>query len=100
VSIPDNGATASGAGTPLVINTALQYRVANVFWPQVEANYSYWPNGKNDGLNQLFITPGLVVGKFPVRGRLAVMFGFGVQFAVTDNPLYQRNYVFTARLPF
>ena len=100
VSIPDNGATSTGAGTPLLVNAVLQYRVAKVFWPEVEANYSYWPNGKNEGLNQLFITPGIVLGRFPMWRRLAVLVGVGCQFAVTDNPLYRRNYILTARLPF
>jgi hypothetical protein len=100
VSIPDNGATSDGAGTPLFANAALQYRLAKVFWPEVEAKYTYSPNGENDGLNQLFITPGLVVGRFPFWRRLAVTVGLGCQFAVTDNALYQRNYVLSARLRF
>lgn len=64
------------------------------------ANYTYWANGIHNGQNQLFITPGLVVGKFPLWGRLACMFGVGFQVAVTDNPLYHRNFIFTSRIPF
>jgi hypothetical protein len=100
VSIPDTGAAAAGAGTPLLANAVLQYRIADVLWPEVEANYTYWPNGKNEDLSQLFITPGLVVGKFPIWRRVGVMVGKGCQFAVTDKPLYHRNYALTARFPF
>ena len=99
-SIPDNGASHTGAGTPLLSNTAFQYRVFKYFWPEVEANYTYWPNGKHEGLNQLFLTPGLVIGRIPIAGRVGLTFGAGCQFAVTDNPLYRRNVILTARLPF
>lgn len=99
-SIPDNLGVRTGSGTPLLASCILQYRITKVIWPEVEANYTYWPNGAHESLNQLFITPGLVVGRFPVYGRLACMFGVGCQVAVTENPLYHRNIIFTARLPF
>ena len=59
----------------------------------MEANYTYWPNGVHDGLNQLFLTPGLVVGRFPIYHRVGVTLGVGCQFAVTDNPLVRRNVI-------
>jgi hypothetical protein len=99
-ALPDNLGLRKGAGTSLLGNVILQYRVAKVIWPEVEANYTYWPNGIHEGLNQLFITPGLVLGKFPLWGRLACMVGVGCQVAVTDNPLYHNNFILTARLPF
>jgi hypothetical protein len=99
-SLPDDGFVRTSAGTPVLWNTAFQYRVAKYFWPEVEANYTYWPNGKHEGLNQLFITPGLLIGRLPIAGRLGLTFGAGVQVAVTDSPLYHRNLVLTARLPF
>jgi hypothetical protein len=100
LSVPDNGTAHGGLGTPILDNTVLQYRVAKVFWPEVEANYTYWPNGKNGGLNQLFITPGLVLGKFHIWERLGMMIGAGCQIAVTDRPLYHRNLIITARFAF
>jgi hypothetical protein len=99
-ALPDNLGVRSGAGTSLLGNVILQYRVAKVIWPEVEANNTYWPNGVHEGLNQLFITPGLVLGRFPIWGRLACMVGAGCQVAVTDNPLYHRNIILSARLPF
>jgi hypothetical protein len=99
-SFPDNFAVHTGTGTPVLANCILQYRIAKVIWPEVEANYTYWPNGIHEGLNQLLITPGLVVGRFPIYGRVACMFGVGCQIAVTDGPLYHRNVIFTARMPF
>ncbi len=100
ISVPDDGASRTGAGTPILFNTAFQYRVFKYFWPEVEANYTYWPNGKHSGLNQLFVTPGLVIGRIPIAGRVGLTFGAGCQVAVTDHPLYHRNIILTARLPF
>lgn len=100
VSVPDNGGVRTGAGTPVLSNTTLQYRVAKYFSPEVEANYTYWPNGEHEGKNQLFITPGLLIGRLPIAGRVGLTFGAGCEVAVTDKPLDHRNIVLTARLPF
>jgi hypothetical protein len=32
-------------GTPLITNLAFQYRVLKAIWPELEVNYTYWPNG-------------------------------------------------------
>jgi len=100
VSLPDNGSAPTGNGTPFLANTALQYRIMKNLWPEVEANYTYWPNGKHGGLNQLFFTPGLVIGKIPIWNRVGLTVGAGYQIAVTERPLYRHNFVLTARLPF
>ena len=100
VSVPDNGGDRSGAGTPVLFNIAFQYHVGPFFWPEVEANYTYWPNGKHEGLNQLFITPGLLLGRFPIWGRVGLTLGAGCQVAVTDSPLMHGNIIFSARVPF
>lgn len=99
-SVPENGGARTGSGTPILSNTAFQYRLSKYFWPEVETNYTYWPNGKHKGLNQLFITPGLIIGRIPIAGRLGLTIGAGCQVAVTDEPIYHRNIVVSARLPF
>lgn len=100
VSIPDNGSSPKGAGTPILWNTALQYHVQKFIWPEVEANYTYWPNGEHDNKTQLFITPGLIFGRFPIWKRLGITFGAGYQVAVTDKPLMRDNFIFSGRIPF
>lgn len=100
VTLPDNGSAPTGTGTPLVLNTAFQYHVAKYFWPELEANYTHWPNGKHDGLDQLFLTPGLVVGRIPIHGRVGLTLGLGYQIATTDTPLVRNNFIFSARMPF
>jgi hypothetical protein len=100
VSIPSIGGLHRGPGTPILWNTALQYHLDRFFWPEVEFNYTYWPNGTDRYRKQLFVTPGIIFGKFPIHGRIGLTIGAGVQIAVTDNPTYYRNVVLTARLPF
>jgi hypothetical protein len=100
LSVSDNGAVRAGAGTPLAWNTAFQYRVEKYFSPEVEANYTWWPNGEHGGKSQLYLTPGLLIGRVPIAGRVGLTFGAGFQVAVTDKPLDHRNIVLTARLPF
>lgn len=100
ITIPDDGAVKKGPGTPLVVNTAFQYHVGKYFWPEVEANYTYWPNGQHDSVNQLFITPGLMLGRFPIWKRVGVTIGAGYQVAVTQQPLIRNNFILSARIPF
>jgi len=100
ISLPDNGSAPEGAGTPIASNTTFQYRAMKYFSPEVEANYTYWPNGEHNGKNQLFLTPGLIIGRLPITGRVGLTFGAGVQVAVTDKPLDHRNIILTARIPF
>lgn len=100
VSVPENGGSRIGAGTPISFNTAFQYRVLKYLWPEVETNYTYWPNGEHRDLSQLFITPGLIIGRIPIAGRVGLTVAAGCQVAVTDDPLYHRNVILRARRPF
>ena len=100
MTFPDYGARSTGMGTPLAWNSVFQYKIAKYFWPEVEANYTWWPNGVHEGLSQLFITPGLVLGKFPIWQHVGIMVGAGYQVAVTDNPLAHNNFIVTGRVTF
>ena len=100
MTFPDNGIFHENAGTPLVWNTALQYRVAKKFWPEVEFNYTWWPDGEHEGLNQLLLTPGLVIGRIPIAGRVGLTFGLGCQFAVTAHATLNHNLILSGRIPF
>ena len=87
-------------GTPFVGNIALQYRLFQRLWPEVEANVTSWPNGEHSGHTEVFLTPGLVVGRFPLYGRLAFAFGAGVQLAATGYRTANQNWIVSLRLPF
>ena len=100
VSLPDNGSAPGGFGMPIAFNTAFQYRILKRIWPEVEVNYTAWPNGEHGELNQVLISPGLLVGRIPIAGRLGLTFGMGYQVAVTGNPRFRNNLLFTVRMPF
>jgi hypothetical protein len=94
-------------GQQIVTNLALQYHVLGVFWPQLEVNWTHFVGGQRHGLNQLFLTPGLVVGRFPITdvGRLTI--GFGYQSAIAPRfhakpltPAFDHAWLFTSRLNF
>ena len=87
-------------GTPVVLNVTAQYHVLKYLWPEVEVNSTMWSNGKNDGKKQVFLSPGLVVGKLRLWKRLGLAFGGGVQIAATQFHTYEHNWVTSVRLPF
>jgi hypothetical protein len=107
--IAANGKTASvnytNYGDPILWNTAFQYHWMQYFWPELEVNYEYWPNGEHSGLSQVLLTPGLILGRFkigmdsPTR-PVNLIIGAGYQVAVTPNPVIQNNVVVTARVTF
>lgn len=81
-------------------NDAVQYRVLKKFWPEVEVNYSRFQEGKNDGKTQVFLTPGLVVGKLHVWKRLGLTIGGGFQIAATHFSTSNHNAILSVRFPF
>ena len=92
-------------GDPILWNTAVQYHFLQYFWPEMEVNYEYWPNGEHQGLSQVLLTPGIIFGRFrigkdsPDRPENLIV-GAGYQFAVTANPVIQNNVVATVRVTF
>jgi hypothetical protein len=100
ISIPDNGTAPKGAGTPLQFNTAFQYRLIKVLWPELEVNYTYWANGEHEGKEQVFLTPGFLIGRLPIWERVGFTIGLGYQVALTSGPTFNHNFIVSARLPF
>lgn len=98
ISLPDGGL--QRLGMPLAWNTAFQYRIERYFWPEFEVNYTWWPNGEREGQTQVFLTPGLVIGRIPIHDRIGITAGLGYQVAVTDKPAYNHSVILTGRIPF
>jgi hypothetical protein len=98
ISLPDGGL--QRLGMPVGWNTALQYRLMGLFWPEFEVNYTWWPNGQREGQTQVFLTPGIAVGRIPVYDRVGITIGAGYQVAVTDHPAYNHAAIVSARVPF
>lgn len=98
ISLPDGGL--QRLGMPLAWNTAFQYHVFHYFWPEFEVNYTWWPNGEREGQTQVFLTPGLMIGRIPIHNRVGITFGAGYQVAVTKNPAYNHAVIASGRIPF
>jgi len=99
----------STIGTTMLWNTAFQYHFNQIFWPEFEVNYTHWFDGLRGGKTQVFLTPGVILGRFPLFGtRAKVIVGGGYQFAVTPKlqltpvltPVYNHAWILTARLAF
>jgi hypothetical protein len=98
VTFPSGGV--ARLGWPIVWNTAFQYHIFKYLWPEVETNYTWFAKGEHTGKNQLFLTPALLLGRFPIRGRLGLTFGAGYQVAVTKYRAYNNAVILSMRVPF
>ena len=87
-------------GTPVAYNTAFQYRVVRKLWPELEVNATFWPNGKLDGDKQVFLSPGLVAGRFHLGRRVGFTIGAGEQIAVTHFHQFNHAKTLSVRFPF
>jgi opacity protein-like surface antigen len=94
-------------GDQIQTNVAFQYRIMKILWPELEVSWTYWIAGQRDGLNQVYITPNLIIGRLPLAANLSLTAGFGYQIAVAPsyrpNPLtpsYGNAWVFTTRINF
>lgn len=99
-TIPTGGREVSG--TPVAFNSAFQYRLFRKLWPELEANVTMWPNGSTKlvGQKQVFISPGLVAGRFHLYKRLGLTIGAGEQIAVSHYHQYNHAKVLSVRFPF
>jgi hypothetical protein len=97
-TLPTTGT--SVLGRTLLFNTEVDYRIIGKIWPMLEHNSTFWLDGRLNGQKQVFVTPGLVLGAFPVTGRLHVGFGVGAQIAVTSFHQYNHRWIFSIRFPF
>ena len=107
LSLPTDHSAALGASWST--NVAFQYRIARIFTPEVEVNWTRWLDGtQRGGKNQVFLTVGGVVGTVRLTDRLGLALGAGYQFAVAPaqqikpvlTPMYGNNWIVSARMPF
>lgn len=81
-------------------NNTFQYRVFRKFWPEVEINSTFFQDGDHDGMKQTFATPGLVMGRFHLIGRVGFTVGAGYQIATTHFHTSNHNAILSIRFPF
>lgn len=87
-------------GRTIVWNTVAQQHVGKFLWPEFEVNSFFFKGGPNDGRKQTFLTPGLLLGRFPIHNRVGLTLGGGMQIAATHYHQYSHALIFTARIPF
>jgi hypothetical protein len=87
-------------GRTYLWNNSFQYRLFRKLWPEVELNTTFFQGGKNDGNKQNFVTPGLVLGRFRLWGRVGIAVGGGFQIATTHFSTSNHNGIFSLRFPF
>lgn len=94
-------------GTSIATNVVFQYHIAKYFWPEFEINYTHWTDGERAGKDQVFLMPGLILGRFKIAEDKNLIVGAGYQFAVTPKtttpvltPAFDNNWIITTRLSF
>ena len=97
-SLPQSGTPV--LGRQIIFNNTFQFNVVRKLWPEVENNTTFYVDGPHSGSYQNFITPGLIVGPFPLAERLRFMFGGGVQIATSQFYTYNHRWIWTIRFPF
>jgi hypothetical protein len=95
-------------GYAVATNVALQYHFSQFFWPELEFNNTIWSGGQRDGKDQLFLTPGLILGRFQLFQGARFIIGAGYQFAVSPvkttepvlTPTYDHSWLLSVRVAF
>jgi hypothetical protein len=94
-------------GNQALTNVAFQYHVGQLFWPELEINWTYYGGGQRNGLNQIYLTPGIVVGRFDLSDAVKSTFGVGYQTAVSPDyrpkpltPGYDHAWIASSRFNF
>jgi hypothetical protein len=86
-------------GRQFISNTAFQARLHRIFWPELEVNAIAFDGGPTDGKKQVFLTPGLLVGRFRTTPSSGLVFGIGMQIAASEYHTYDHSLLFSVRLP-
>jgi hypothetical protein len=95
-------------GTSLVTSATLQYHIGEYFWPEFALNDTQWTSGERADRNQLFVSPGIMFGRFQIYNRVKFNFGIAYQVAVipdhhlTDplTPMYNHAWILSMRVTF
>jgi hypothetical protein len=104
-TLPTGNPAINSAGRPILWNAVAQYRVARLFWPELESNATFYKGGSNDGKVQEFVTPGVVIGRCALhpgeaKSRPGLAFGGGMQIATSQFHTYNHALILTGRWIF
>ena len=81
-------------------NHVFQLHPEAKLWPELEINHNWFSGGKNDGKQQTFLTPGVVLGRFHVTNRVGFTAGVGEQIAVSRFHTSNHTFILSLRAPF
>lgn len=87
-------------GRTIVWNSVAQEHLGRYLWPELEVNSTFYKGGEHDGEKQVFLTPGVVAGRFPIHNRIGLTVGAGMQIATSHYHSYNHAFILTARMPF
>lgn len=94
----------STSGRTLQWNSVAQYKFGRYFSPELEVHTTKYLGGTRDGKTQTFLSPGIIVGKLPIRSvensRLGVTVGAGFQIAATSFHTYNHALATSIRFVF
>jgi hypothetical protein len=103
-SVIDSGAASSlDLGYVADVEILKNYRTQTASADQttrIEIGDPFFQNGKNGGQKQDFVTPGLLMGRFRLWGRVGFTAGGGFQIATTRFHTTNHNGIVTIRFPF
>lgn len=104
-SLPTGNAAVIGHN--LLWNNAFQFRVIKKIWPEIEVNFNHYYGGDNaavptahPGKTLVYLTPGLVLGRFNLWHRLAFTAGGGFEIAATSFHPTNHIPILSMRFPF
>jgi hypothetical protein len=94
-------------GNQIQTNVAFQYHVLKYFWPQVEVNWTYYPDGPREHLSQVYLTPGINVAHLAITKHTNFTVGLGYEVAVAPSyrpkpllPTFDRAWILSTRVNF
>ena len=104
-TLPTGTPATTASGRPVIWNTAAQWKLHKIFWPELESNATFYNGGTNGGKKQEFITPGILIGKLALHpdkagSRPGLTFGGGMQIATSKFHSYNHELILTARWIF
>ncbi len=94
-------------GHTLPWNNTVQYHASKKIWPELEVNVNHFYGGNGNivptshpGKTSIYLTPGLVLGRFTIHNRLAFTAGGGFEIATTRFHPTNHIPILSIRFPF
>ncbi|MGA2204880.1 MAG: hypothetical protein ABSG40_23330 [Terriglobales bacterium] len=98
ISLPTGNVAAIGRN--LTWNNTFQYRIFKKIWPETEVNFTHYYQGEHSGHTLVYLTPGVVLGKFHLWDRLGFTVGGGFEIAATSFHPTNHIPILSVRFPF